>query len=76
MLGGGREKKKTLVDPCSEPGISPAHRGSRGPGERLVTIHYNAEAKLAEAKKMIAASFVFGEAAPAARPLIRQVLGG
>jgi len=40
-----------------------------------VTIHYNAEAKLAEAKELITASFVFGEAAPAARRLIRQVLG-
>jgi thymidine phosphorylase len=44
-------------------------------GEKLVTIHYNAEAKLAEAKELITASFVFGEAAPAARRLIRQVLG-
>jgi pyrimidine-nucleoside phosphorylase len=75
MLGGGREKKEDLVDH----GVSlEFHRriGDRvASGERLVTIHYNAEAKLAEAKKMIAASFVFGEAAPAARRLIRQVLG-
>jgi pyrimidine-nucleoside phosphorylase len=76
MLGGGREKKEDPVDH----GVSlEFHRriGDRvAAGEKLVTIHYNSEAKLPEAKEMIAASFVFGETAPAARPLIRQVLGG
>ena len=76
MLGGGREKKEDPVDH----GVSlefHRHIGDRvEAGEKLVTIHYNSEAKLAEAKEMIAASFVFGETAPAARPLIRQVLGG
>ena len=75
MLGGGREKKEDPVDH----GVSlEFHRriGDRvAAGEKLVTIHYNAEAKLAEAKELITASFVFGEAAPAARRLIRQVLG-
>jgi pyrimidine-nucleoside phosphorylase len=76
MLGGGRERKEDPVDH----GVSlefHRHIGDRvEAGEKLVTIHYNSEAKLAEAKEMIAASFVFGETAPAARPLIRQVLGG
>ena len=76
MLGGGREKKEDPVDH----GVSlEFHKriGDRiSAGERLVTIHYNSDTKLAEAKQMIAASFLIGEGAPAARPLIRQVLGG
>jgi len=42
----------------------------------LVTIHYNSQAKLAEATEMIASSFAIGESAPAPRPLIRRILGG
>jgi pyrimidine-nucleoside phosphorylase len=76
MLGGGREKKEDPVDH----GVSlEFHRrigDSVAAGEKLVTIHYNADTKLAEAKQMIAASFVIGDTPPPMRPLIRQVLGG
>ncbi len=63
MLGGGREKKEDAIDHGVEPGIPQAHRRSRAAGEKLVTIHYNSDAKLAEAEQMVAASFVIGEAA-------------
>ena len=76
MLGGGREKKEDPVDH----GVSLEFHKRIGErveaGEKLVSIHYNSEAKLAEARQMIAASFVIGESSPPARPLIRQVLGG
>ncbi len=76
MLGGGREKKEDQVDH----GVSLEFHRRIGDhvavGETLVTIHCNSETKLAEAKQMIAASFVMGETAPPARALIRQVLGG
>jgi thymidine phosphorylase len=45
-------------------------------GEKLVTIHYNSDAKLAEAKTLMASSYVIGQSAPLEkRPLIRRIVG-
>jgi len=76
MLGGGREKKEDKID--HGVGLEFHKRvGDRvEKGEPLVTIHYNSDAKLAEAKTLIAGSYVFGESAPQEkRPLVRRVLG-
>ena len=76
MLGGGREKKEDKIDHAV--GLEFHKRiGERVEnGERLVTIHYNSDAKLAEAKGLIAESYVIGENAPAEkRPLIRRIIG-
>jgi thymidine phosphorylase len=44
-------------------------------GDPLVTIHYNSDAKLAEAKALIAGSYQIGESAPSEkRQLIRRIL--
>ena len=76
MLGGGREKKEDTID--HGVGLEFHKRiGERvAVGERLVTVHYNAEAKLGEAKALIAESFEIGDSAPAARPLVRKIIGG
>ena len=76
MLGGGREKKEDTID--HGVGLKFHKRiGDRvAAGEKLVTIYYNAQEKLAEAREKIASSFVIGETAPAPRPLIRKILGG
>ncbi len=76
MLGGGREKKEDSID--HGVGLEFHKRiGDRvSAGEKLVTIHYNAQERLAEAREKIASSFAIGEAAPAPRPLIRRILGG
>jgi len=76
MIGGGREKKEDKIDHAV--GLEFHKRvGDRvEAGERLVTIHYNSDAKLAEAKAMLEASFVIGESAPAKkRPLVRHIIG-
>jgi len=76
MLGGGREKKEDKIDHAI--GLEFHKRiGERvESGERLVTIHYNSDAKLAEAKALIAASYTIGETAPAEkRPLVRRIIG-
>ncbi len=76
MLGGGREKKEDKID--HGVGLEFHKRiGDRvEKDETLTTIHYNSEAKLAEAKTLIAGSFQIGENAPSEkRPLIRRVLG-
>jgi pyrimidine-nucleoside phosphorylase len=76
MLGGGREKKEDTIDHAV--GIEFRKRiGDRvEKGEPLATIHHNADAKLAEAKSLIAESYQIGESAPSGkRPLIRRILG-
>jgi pyrimidine-nucleoside phosphorylase len=76
MLGGGREKKEDAIDP----GVSlEFHKRIGDPvkkGVTLATIHYNAEAKLAEAKSMIAASYLIAPEPPRNKPqLIRRIIG-
>ena len=76
MLGGGREKKEHNVD--HGVGLEFHKRiGDRVEKyEKLVTIHYNSDAKLAEAKSLIANSYVVSDTAPREkRPLVRQILG-
>jgi len=76
LLDGGREKKEDQIDP----GVGlEFHKRIGDPvqtGERLVTVHYNADRRLAEAQSIIATSFEIASAAPPARPLIRRILGG
>jgi pyrimidine-nucleoside phosphorylase len=76
MLGGGRSRKEDAVDP----GVALEFYKRIGDpvkkGESLATIHYNADAKLGEAKAMVAASyFVAAEPLREKRPLIRRILG-
>lgn len=76
MLGGGREKKEDQID--HGVGLEFHKRiGDRmQAGEKLVTIQYNSDAKLAEAKELLGASFAIGTEAPKGRPLIRRIIGG
>jgi pyrimidine-nucleoside phosphorylase len=76
MLGGGREKKEDTIDH----GVGLEFRKRIGEpvqkGEPLATIPYNDDAKLAEAKRLIAASYYLGAEAPREkRPLVRRILG-
>jgi pyrimidine-nucleoside phosphorylase len=76
MLGGGREKKEDKIDHAV--GLEFHKRiGDRvETGEPLATIHYNSDAKLAEAKSRIAGSYHIGPEAPREkRPLVRRLIG-
>jgi pyrimidine-nucleoside phosphorylase len=78
MLGGGRETKEDRIDHAV--GLEFYKRiGDRIEiGEPLATIHYNSDAKLEEAKHMVAESFVIDQdsGGQAPRPLIRRIIGG
>jgi pyrimidine-nucleoside phosphorylase/thymidine phosphorylase len=77
MLGGGREKKEDAVD--SGVGVEFHKRigDAVQKGEPLATLHYNADAKISEARSMVAASyFIAAEAPREKRPLIRRIIGG
>jgi pyrimidine-nucleoside phosphorylase len=76
ILGGGRETKESTIDY----GVAlEFHRriGDRvAQGAPLVTIHYNDDARLAEAKSMIAASYHVEPDEPSFKPmLIRCTVG-
>jgi pyrimidine-nucleoside phosphorylase len=76
MLGGGREKKEDKID--HGVGLEFHKRiGERvEKGEPLTTIHYNSEARLTEAKNLIAGSYEIGESAPLEKaPLVRRIIG-
>jgi pyrimidine-nucleoside phosphorylase len=75
MLGGGREKKEDKID--HGVGLEFHKRiGDRVEiGEPLVTIHYNSDTKLAEAKALIAGSYFVGEKGPQQTPLVRRIIG-
>ena len=77
MLGGGRETKEDQIDHAV--GLEFHKRiGDRIEiGEPLATIHYNSDAKLAEAKDLVAESFVIDQnsGGQGPRPLIRRIIG-
>jgi pyrimidine-nucleoside phosphorylase len=76
MLGGGREKKEDAI----EHGVALTFHKRVGDivrkGEPLVTIDYNADDKLDDAKSIIGKSYFTGPEAPREEPLlIHRVLG-
>jgi thymidine phosphorylase len=74
VLGGGRAKKEDSIDPSV--GLV-LHRklGDRvALGEPLCTIHYNSEARAAEARALLAKSFTITESAPRKKALIHRVI--
>ena len=76
MLGGGRERKEDKID--HGVGLEFHKRiGDRvEKNEKMVTIHYNSDAKLAEAKNLIGTSYVVSaRAVQEKRPLVRRVIG-
>jgi pyrimidine-nucleoside phosphorylase len=76
MLGGGREKKEDKIDHAV--GLEFRKRiGDRvEKGDLLTTIHYNSDARLAEAKNLIAGSFVIApNKATEKPPLVRRIIG-
>jgi len=76
MLGGGREKKEDKIDHAVGLEFHKRIADRVEKGEKLVTIHYNSDAKLAEAKTLIASSYVVSESAPREkRPLVRRIIG-
>jgi pyrimidine-nucleoside phosphorylase len=76
ILGGGREKKEDAID--HSVGLQFHKRiGDRvEKGEPLATIRYNADARLAEAKALIAQNYFVAQEPPSEkRPLIRRIIG-
>jgi pyrimidine-nucleoside phosphorylase len=76
ILGGGREKKEDKIDHAVGLEFHKRIGDAVEKDEPLATIHYNSDAKLAEAKSLIASSYFVGQDAPAEKPvLIHKILG-
>ena len=77
VLGGGREKKEDSVDPAV--GLVFHKRiGDRiVRGEPLCTLHYNSDARLEEARRLVETAYIISAKPPAAgRALVGRVIGG
>jgi thymidine phosphorylase len=75
MLGGGREKKEDTIDP----GVGLEFHKRIGDlitaNETLVTIHYNSDAKLADAMALIENSFILSDLSAPPKKLVRRLVG-
>jgi pyrimidine-nucleoside phosphorylase len=76
VLGGGREKKEDEIDPAV--GLE-FHKRIGDPverGEPLCTLHYNSDARLAEARQLVETAYGISPEKPQALPpLIYRVIG-
>jgi pyrimidine-nucleoside phosphorylase len=74
VLGGGRERKEDAIDPAVglilRKKVGDVVRAS----DTLCEIHYNSEARLAEAVALIESSYRVGSQMPIRRPLVSDVI--
>ena len=75
MLGGGRERKEDAIDPAVGLVLERKIGEAVEAGATLCTVHYNSDARLADAMDLLANSFTVADAPPAPAPLIRKVIG-
>ncbi len=75
LLGGGREKKEDSVDPAVGVVLEKKVGDEVKAGSSLCTIHFNSEERKGEALAMLGMSFEIGPKKPAARPLVRRIIG-
>ena len=77
VLGAGREKKEDSIDPAV--GIA-LHKKVGAPvhaGEPLLTVHYNSDARLNEARRLLEESYTIAPQPPLSRrPLIHRIIQG
>jgi pyrimidine-nucleoside phosphorylase len=76
VLGGGREKKEDAIDPAVGLILHKKLGNKIAEGEPICTLHYNSDARLAEAESLIHSSYRMGTGVVAARPLIHRVIEG
>jgi pyrimidine-nucleoside phosphorylase len=76
ILGGGRERKEDSVDAAVGIVLHKKVGDAVYLGEPMATVHYNAEARAEQAKRMIEESYRIEDSQPhEKRPLIHKVIG-
>jgi pyrimidine-nucleoside phosphorylase len=77
VLGGGREKKEDSIDPAVGLVFHKRNGDAVRRGEPLCTLHYNSDARLEEARRLVETAYVISPRPPAAgRALVGRVIGG
>jgi pyrimidine-nucleoside phosphorylase len=75
VLGGGREKKEDAVDPAVGLVLNKKVGDEVAAGEPLCTVHYNSNARLAEALELLRGGYHIAPVAPETpRTLIHQII--
>ena len=75
VLGGGRERKEDSVDPAVGIVLHKKVGDTVSLGESLATVHYNSEARGAQARELLEKSCRIADSPPAdKRPLIHRVI--
>jgi pyrimidine-nucleoside phosphorylase len=76
VLGGGREKKEDTIDPAVGLEFHKRIGDAVKRGEPLCTLHYNAEGRLEEARRLVHTAYRIGPEKPKMiPPLIHRVIG-
>ena len=76
VLGGGREKKEDSIDPAVGLVFDKKVGEAVKQGEPLCTIHYNSEARLQQARRLIEESYRIESSPPqVSRPLVHRAIG-
>jgi pyrimidine-nucleoside phosphorylase len=76
VLGGGREKKEDTVDPAVGLTFHKRIGDAVERGEPLCTLHYNAEARLEEARRLVETAYrIDPEKQKSIPPLVHRVIG-
>jgi pyrimidine-nucleoside phosphorylase len=75
LLGGGREKREDSIDPAVGIVLEKKVGDEVKAGSTLCTIHFNSEARKGEVLAMLGMSFEIGPTKPAARPMVRRIIG-
>jgi pyrimidine-nucleoside phosphorylase len=76
VLGGGREKKEDKIDPAVGLEFHKRIGDAVKRGEHLCTLHYNSEARLAEAQHLVETAYrITAEKPSSLPPLIYRIIG-
>jgi pyrimidine-nucleoside phosphorylase len=75
LLEGGRAKKEDRIDPAVGLEFHRRIGDHVTAGEKLVTIQYNSEVRLAEARNLLENGFVIGDTQPPQPALVRRIIG-
>ena len=74
VLGGGREKKEDSVDPAVGIVLHKKVGDRVAAGELLCTLHYNSEARAAQAKHLLEKSYQIADALPPPKRLVHRII--
>jgi pyrimidine-nucleoside phosphorylase len=77
VLGGGRERKEDSIDPAVGIVVQKKVGDAVRAGEPLATLHYNSDARLSEARRLLEESYLIAAQPPVSRrPLIHRIIQG